>query len=100
MFTAWNAGHDERAGRSKNGRNQVIPHSSHYIQFDQPNAVIGAIYDLVQNSRAAKKSKVLWLFLSGKNFFFEKKKQKTFVCSRPAPRQARAPRAITAAITS
>jgi len=54
MFTAWNAGHEELASRSKNGRNQVIPQSSHYIQFDQPNAGIGAIYDLVQNSRATK----------------------------------------------
>ena len=40
---AWMAGHDRLAKLSTRGSNTVVPNSSHYIQYDQPQAVIDAV---------------------------------------------------------
>jgi pimeloyl-ACP methyl ester carboxylesterase len=40
---AWNLGHDRLAALSTRGSNTVVPGSGHYIQLDQPQAVIAAI---------------------------------------------------------
>jgi pimeloyl-ACP methyl ester carboxylesterase len=39
----WNHGHDRLASYSSKGRSIAVPMSGHYIQNDQPQAVIGAI---------------------------------------------------------
>ena len=40
---AWIAGHERLAALSKRGSHTVVPNSQHYIQIDQPKAVIAAI---------------------------------------------------------
>ena len=40
---AWMAGHDRLAALSTRGSNTVVPGSQHYIQLDQPKAVIDAV---------------------------------------------------------
>lgn len=40
---AWMAGHDRLAALSTRGSNTVVPDSGHYIQIDQPQAVIDAV---------------------------------------------------------
>jgi hypothetical protein len=40
---AWGEGHDRLAALSSRGSNTVVPGSGHYIQFDQPQAVIDAV---------------------------------------------------------
>lgn len=45
------AGHDRLAALSSIGRNQVVPNTSHYIQFYQPQAVIEAIHEVVLDTR-------------------------------------------------
>lgn len=47
----WLQLHDELALLSTRGINRVVPNSGHYIQFDQPNAVIDAIHEVI-NARA------------------------------------------------
>jgi pimeloyl-ACP methyl ester carboxylesterase len=39
----WKAGHDKLAALSTRGSNTVVPGSGHYIQYDQPQAVIDAV---------------------------------------------------------
>ncbi|WP_419728108.1 alpha/beta fold hydrolase [Lichenicola sp.] len=49
-FAVWKHGHDVISARSAQGRNQVVPNTSHYIQFYQPATVIAAIHELVDRS--------------------------------------------------
>lgn len=56
LFRIWNHGHDMIASRSSEGRNQVVPHSSHDIQFYQPGAVIDAIRELVDKARSGTRA--------------------------------------------
>jgi hypothetical protein len=46
--------HDDLAGLSTRGVHRVVPHSSHDIHFDQPQAVIDAIVEVVRGARQAK----------------------------------------------
>lgn len=39
--------HADLAARSRNGRHELVPNSSHYIQFDRPDVVIRAIREVV-----------------------------------------------------
>jgi pimeloyl-ACP methyl ester carboxylesterase len=48
---ALRAGHDRLAGYSTAGESLVIPNSSHYIQLDQPQAVIDAVHKVVEQAR-------------------------------------------------
>jgi len=43
MNRAWNAGHDRLAALSTRGTNIVVPDTTHYIQYDRPQAVIDAV---------------------------------------------------------
>ena len=43
--------HEDQAARAPYGRHTVIPDASHYIQFDRPDAVIGAIREVVNSVR-------------------------------------------------
>jgi pimeloyl-ACP methyl ester carboxylesterase len=49
---AWKVGHDKLAAISTRGSNMVVPDSSHYIQFDQPQAVVDAVRRAVTEIRA------------------------------------------------
>ena len=53
LFGVWNHGHDLIASRSSRGRNQLVPDTSHYIQFHQPGTVIDAIHEVVADARGA-----------------------------------------------
>ena len=48
---AWNAGHDRLAALSTHGSNTMVPDSGHYIQYDQPQAVIDAVTRAVAEIR-------------------------------------------------
>lgn len=48
---AWMAGHDRLAAFSTRGSNIVVPGSGHYIQYDQPQAVIDAVKRAVAEIR-------------------------------------------------
>ncbi|QXQ07334.1 alpha/beta hydrolase [Sphingosinicellaceae bacterium] len=48
----WKAGHDALAARSTRGRSAVVPKTGHFIQVDQPQAVIDAIENVIAASRA------------------------------------------------
>lgn len=50
---AWMAGHDALARRSTQGRNVAVANSGHYIQDDQPEAVVDAVREVVDAARAA-----------------------------------------------
>ncbi|HEY1709704.1 MAG TPA: hypothetical protein VGG10_15655 [Rhizomicrobium sp.] len=43
MDKAWIGGHDRLAALSRRGSNTIVPVSAHYIEIDQPAAVIAAI---------------------------------------------------------
>ncbi len=45
------AGHDRIAALSSAGRNEVVPNTSHYIQFYRPQVVIAAIREVVDDVR-------------------------------------------------
>jgi pimeloyl-ACP methyl ester carboxylesterase len=47
MEEAWKAAHDRLAVLSQRGVSVVVPHTGHYIQIDQPGAVIDAIRQMV-----------------------------------------------------
>jgi pimeloyl-ACP methyl ester carboxylesterase len=51
MNQAWKAGHDRLAALSTHGSNTVVPGSGHYIQYDQPQAVIDAVKRAVMEIR-------------------------------------------------
>jgi len=48
---AWKEGHDRLAALSTNGTNAVVPQSGHFIQLDQPSAVIAAIERVIASAR-------------------------------------------------
>jgi pimeloyl-ACP methyl ester carboxylesterase len=48
---AWKAGHDKLAALSTRGSDTVVPDSGHYIQYDQPRAVIDAVKRAVTEIR-------------------------------------------------
>ena len=47
----WKAGHDALAARSTRGRSTIVSNTGHFIQLDQPQAVIDAIKGVVASSR-------------------------------------------------
>jgi pimeloyl-ACP methyl ester carboxylesterase len=49
----WVRGHDALAALSRRGVNRLVADSSHYIQYDQPKAVIDAIEEVVRAARSA-----------------------------------------------
>jgi pimeloyl-ACP methyl ester carboxylesterase len=51
---SWNDGHDRLAALSTRGSNTVVPGSGHYIQIDQPKAVIDAVLKVVAEVRKAR----------------------------------------------
>jgi pimeloyl-ACP methyl ester carboxylesterase len=51
--TAWVAGHDALAHRSRRGKSVLVANSGHYIQIEQPAAVLDAIRHVVDDVRAA-----------------------------------------------
>ena len=48
---AWETLQADEASWSLGGRRVRVPNASHYIQFDQPDAVIGAVRDVVERVR-------------------------------------------------
>ena len=50
------AGHDRIAALSSVGRNQVVPNTGHYIQFYQPQVVIAAIREVVDEAHRHPKA--------------------------------------------
>jgi pimeloyl-ACP methyl ester carboxylesterase len=48
---AWRAGHDRLASYSSAGQSIVVPNSGHYIQLEQPQAVIDAIRSVIEKAR-------------------------------------------------
>jgi len=51
MNRAWKAGNEKLAALSTRGTDTVVPDSSHYIQYDQPQAVIDAVKRAVMEIR-------------------------------------------------
>lgn len=51
MNRAWKTGHEKLARLSTRGRDTVVPESTHYIQYDQPQAVIDAVTRAVAEIR-------------------------------------------------
>jgi hypothetical protein len=54
IFKGWNDGHDRLAALSIRGSNTVVPNSHHYIEIDQPGAVIAAVDKAIAEVRATK----------------------------------------------
>ncbi|MET0331057.1 MAG: hypothetical protein ABW154_06470 [Dyella sp.] len=50
---AWKRSNDALAARSRRGKNILVPDSHHYIQTEQPRAVIDAVRDVVDQVRGA-----------------------------------------------
>ncbi len=48
----WVRAHDEMAALSSRGANRLIPDATHYIQLDQPKAVIDAVDEVIAAARA------------------------------------------------
>jgi pimeloyl-ACP methyl ester carboxylesterase len=48
----WKSLHDEEASWSTRGRHELVPDSTHYIQFDRPDVVIAAVREVVARVRA------------------------------------------------
>ena len=51
LDAVWRTLHNEEATWSTHSRHEVVPGSTHYIQFDQPQAVIAAVREVVQQIR-------------------------------------------------
>jgi hypothetical protein len=51
MDAEMHRGHAELAALSSRGVQRMVPDSGHYIQSDQPNAVIGAILEVIFAAR-------------------------------------------------
>jgi hypothetical protein len=51
MEAAWKAGHDRLATLSTHGVDVVVPDTGHYIQVEQPDAVIDAVRHVVTELR-------------------------------------------------
>lgn len=52
--TYWHTGHDKLAARSTRGVSITVPNATHFIQVDQPQAVIEAIRTVVAEVRQAR----------------------------------------------
>jgi hypothetical protein len=52
-YAFWKAGHDRLAALSSCGRNLVVPDSSHFIQYDQPQILISYILAVVDLSKTS-----------------------------------------------
>jgi pimeloyl-ACP methyl ester carboxylesterase len=50
-WTLWNRMHDEVARLSTIGSNRVVPGANHYIQLDQPDAVVEAVAEVAAAAR-------------------------------------------------
>jgi pimeloyl-ACP methyl ester carboxylesterase len=48
---AWKTNNDELAARSRRGRNLVVPNTRHYIQKEQPGAVVDAVHQVIDEVR-------------------------------------------------
>jgi hypothetical protein len=48
--------HDDEVSWSRRGRNLLVPASSHYIQYDQPEVVINAVYQIIQDVRGPRQA--------------------------------------------
>jgi pimeloyl-ACP methyl ester carboxylesterase len=51
MEAVWKRGHDQLAAASSKGKSIVVPGSGHFIQLDQPQAVVDAIEEVVEDIR-------------------------------------------------
>ena len=51
----WNETHADTATLSTRGTHRVVPDAGHYIQIDQPDAVIGAVLELVDAARERRR---------------------------------------------
>jgi pimeloyl-ACP methyl ester carboxylesterase len=49
---AWKDMHDDEASWSHHSRHELVPDSTHYIQFDRPDVVIAAVKEVVNDVRA------------------------------------------------
>jgi pimeloyl-ACP methyl ester carboxylesterase len=47
----WMQGHDDMAVLSSRGQNRVVQGSGHFIQFEQPQAVVDAVDEVVAEAR-------------------------------------------------
>jgi pimeloyl-ACP methyl ester carboxylesterase len=55
LFKLWNGMHDELAALSTAGENRIVPGASHYIQYERPGVVGGAVREVVDKVRAARR---------------------------------------------
>ena len=55
LDATWRSGHDTLATLSTRGSNTVVPGASHYIQIDEPKAVIAAVLSAVADVHVATK---------------------------------------------
>ena len=53
-WSMWNRMHDGVARLSMRGSNRLVPDSGHYIQLDQPQAVIDAVAEVVAAARHSR----------------------------------------------
>lgn len=53
MQAEWKAMQDDEASWSSHSRHQLVPDSSHYIQFERPDVVIAAVREVVGDVRHA-----------------------------------------------
>ncbi|MGI8405687.1 MAG: alpha/beta fold hydrolase, partial [Thermomicrobiales bacterium] len=51
LWQSWMSGHDRLAARSTRGQSTVVSGSGHFIQLDQPQAVIDAIKEVIRSVR-------------------------------------------------
>lgn len=51
MQEEWRKLHEEQTAWSRQGRHEIIPDASHYIQFDRPDRVVAAIDSVVEAVR-------------------------------------------------
>lgn len=49
LWRSWKAGHDALAARSTRGKSLVVAGTGHFVQLDQPQAVINAIKEVVRD---------------------------------------------------
>ena len=47
----WASLHDEIAAESTRGINRTVPYSGHFIEWDQPQAVIDSIFEVLAETR-------------------------------------------------
>jgi pimeloyl-ACP methyl ester carboxylesterase len=50
----WNAMQDEEAAWSSRSQHTIVPDATHYIQFDRPDVVIGAVQAVVDSVRVGR----------------------------------------------